>query len=69
MNFRDKEPIQRVVRISCDGQMMATGGTDGHVRVWKFPSLKPVINIEAHSKEIDDLDFSPDCKSVSFFRY
>lgn len=63
-DFSNDEPIQRVVRISRDGQLMATGGMDGHVRVWKFPSMEPVINIEAHSKEIDDLDFSPDSKSV-----
>ncbi|XP_075212300.1 guanine nucleotide-exchange factor SEC12 isoform X2 [Lycorma delicatula] len=63
-DFSKEEPIQRVVRISRNGSLMATGGTDGHVRVWKFPSLKPVLTIEAHTKEIDDLDFSPDSKSV-----
>lgn len=43
---------------------MATGGTDGHVRLWTFPALKSVRNINAHTKELDDIDFSPDSKTV-----
>lgn len=52
------EPCQRVVRISPNGQFIATGGIDGHVRVWNFPSMKLVVDINAHSKELDDIDFS-----------
>ncbi|KAG8294650.1 hypothetical protein J6590_098578 [Homalodisca vitripennis] len=59
------EPLQRVVRISPSGQMMATGGTDGHVLLWKFPSLRPLLDITAHHREIDDLDFSPDNTAVA----
>ncbi|XP_054284824.1 prolactin regulatory element-binding protein-like [Macrosteles quadrilineatus] len=59
------EALQRVVRISPSGQLMATGGTDGHVRLWNFPSMKPHCDIVAHHKEIDDLDFSPDSISVA----
>jgi prolactin regulatory element-binding protein len=46
---------------------MATGGIDGHVRLWNFPSLKPTADIAAHTKELDDIDFSPDSKTVGIF--
>lgn len=58
-DFGKEEPIQRVVRICNSGQYMATGGTDGVIRLWKFPSLTPVFTIKGHKKEIDDIDFCP----------
>ncbi|XP_030377537.1 prolactin regulatory element-binding protein [Scaptodrosophila lebanonensis] len=54
------EPLQRVVRISGNGRLMATGGTDGRLRIWSFPQMALAAELTAHSKEIDDLDFSPD---------
>lgn len=56
----DGEPLQRVVRVSLDGKIMATGGTDGKVRLWKFPQLHKLYDLDAHGNEIDDIDFSPD---------
>ncbi|KAH8281224.1 hypothetical protein KR044_012181 [Drosophila immigrans] len=58
------EPLQRVVRISGNGRQMATGGTDGQLRVWSFPQMQMSTSWPAHIKEIDDLDFSPDCKYI-----
>lgn len=60
----DIEAMQRVVRISLCGKLMACGGIDGHIRVWQFPSLRPHRDINAHSKELDDIDFSPDSKML-----
>lgn len=31
---------------------------DGIVRLWKFPAMEHLIDLTAHTKEIDDLDFS-----------
>ncbi|XP_066589159.1 guanine nucleotide-exchange factor SEC12 [Prorops nasuta] len=58
-DFWDVEPLQRVVRVSQDGKLMATGGTDGHVRLWKFPQMLKEHDLALHEKEIDDIDFSP----------
>ncbi|EDW87935.1 prolactin regulatory element-binding protein [Drosophila yakuba] len=63
--LKGAEPLQRVVRISGNGRLMATGGTDGKLRVWTFPQMTLAAELAAHSKEIDDLDFSPDSKLVA----
>lgn len=63
-DFLTSEPIQRVVRISPSGKFMATGGTDGHLRVWSFPKMLEHSDIVAHTKEIDDIHFSPDSKYI-----
>ncbi|KAH8240737.1 hypothetical protein KR026_004484 [Drosophila bipectinata] len=63
--LKSAEPLQRVVRISGNGLLMATGGTDGKLRVWSFPQMSLAAELPAHTKEIDDLDFSPDCKYIA----
>lgn len=63
-DFTESEPLQRVVRISPNGRIMATGGMDGHLRLWNFPKMTLMSDISAHTKEIDDLDFSPDNKYI-----
>uniref|UniRef100_A0A8D8T1Q8 Prolactin regulatory element-binding protein n=1 Tax=Cacopsylla melanoneura TaxID=428564 RepID=A0A8D8T1Q8_9HEMI len=52
------DPLQRVVRLSRMANYMVTGGTDGHLRLWSFPKMKQLLHIEAHTKEVDDVDFS-----------
>ncbi|XP_046746071.1 prolactin regulatory element-binding protein [Diprion similis] len=63
-DFSKVEPLQRIVRVSPTGKYMATGGTDGHVRLWKFPHMTKVHEMIGHSKEIDDMDFSPGGESL-----
>ncbi|XP_059061821.1 prolactin regulatory element-binding protein [Achroia grisella] len=53
------DPLQRVVRVSHSGKQMATGGMDGKVRVWSFPQMQLLYILDGHTKELDDLDFSP----------
>ena len=60
-----REPYQKVVKISpLDGKFMATGGEDGILRIWTFPDLNQVKDLEEHDKEIDDIEFSPDQTKV-----
>ncbi|CAH3108806.1 unnamed protein product [Porites lobata] len=51
--------FQKVVRFTADGKHVVTGGSDGHVRVLKYPSLESVHDIKAHSTDVDDLDVHP----------
>lgn len=57
-DFKAPEPLCRVVRVHPNRKLMATAGTDGDIRMWKFPSLQPIAKLQAHSKEVDDIDFS-----------
>lgn len=66
-DFSASESFQKVVRISRNGKMMATAGCDGIIRLWQFPSLDPLREIKGHTKEVDDLDFSPDCQKVCLY--
>ena len=50
--------------MSPNGSYLATGGDDGFLRVWTMPDVFRTHEIEAHAKEIDDLDFSPDNTKV-----
>lgn len=59
-----KDPFQKVVRFSPDLSLLMTGGTDGHIRVWEFPSLKKKFDFKAHDGEIEDLDISPGNKHL-----
>lgn len=63
-DMNPQDPLQKVVRFSPDQSLLLTGGTDGHVRVWEFPSLKKKFDFKAHEGEIEDLDMSPGNKHL-----
>lgn len=55
------DSFQKVVRVGrVDGAVvLATGGCDGHVRLWTYPDMRQLLDIAAHSHEVDDLDIDP----------
>ncbi|KAF6321603.1 prolactin regulatory element binding [Rhinolophus ferrumequinum] len=59
------DPLQKVVCFNHDNTLLATGGTDGYVRVWKVPNLVKVLEFKAHEGEIEDLALGPDGKLVT----
>jgi WD40 repeat protein len=53
------KPVRRVAMFS-DKSLVATGGDDGTVRLWKLPDAKPIGVLKGHSGPITALRFSPD---------
>ncbi|EMP37919.1 Sodium-dependent multivitamin transporter [Chelonia mydas] len=58
------EALQKAVRVSADHSLLATGGADGFLRVWEFPSMKKVWEFKAHDGEIEDIALGPDNKGA-----
>ncbi|XP_010862542.1 prolactin regulatory element-binding protein isoform X2 [Esox lucius] len=63
-DLNPQDPLQKCVRFSPDLSLLLAGGTDGHIRVWEYPSLKEKLDFKAHEGEIEDLDISPNNKHL-----
>ncbi|KAL5976619.1 hypothetical protein ACLOJK_020952 [Asimina triloba] len=50
--------IQKCLAFSVDGSRFATGGEDGHLRVFEWPSLRILLDEPSAHKSFRDLDFS-----------
>ncbi|XP_006880658.1 PREDICTED: prolactin regulatory element-binding protein [Elephantulus edwardii] len=59
------DQLQKVVCFNHDNTLLATGGSDGFVRVWQVPTLKKVLEFKAHEGQIGDLALGPDGKLVT----
>ncbi|XP_074156263.1 guanine nucleotide-exchange factor SEC12 isoform X4 [Sminthopsis crassicaudata] len=59
------DPLQKTVCFNHDNSLLATGGTDGFVRVWQVPTLEKVLEFKAHEGEIEDLTLGPGDKMVT----
>ncbi|GFN97213.1 prolactin regulatory element-binding protein [Plakobranchus ocellatus] len=63
-DFSSDGGFQKCVRFAPKYSSLATGGADGFVRLWKYPELTKLWEVQAHKNEIDDIDFSPDGSKV-----
>uniref|UniRef100_A0A674IWN5 Prolactin regulatory element binding n=1 Tax=Terrapene triunguis TaxID=2587831 RepID=A0A674IWN5_9SAUR len=59
------DALQKAVRVSVDHSLLATGGADGFLRLWEFPSMKKVREFKAHDGEIEDIALGPENKVVT----
>lgn len=60
---KEGDSYQKVVRFNPSHSLFFTGGTDGHLRCWNYPSVgkEPLFCKEVHSGcDVVDLDVSPD---------
>ncbi|XP_059841380.1 prolactin regulatory element-binding protein [Hypanus sabinus] len=62
------DALQKSVRFNQEHSILVTGGVDGCIRLWEFPSMKKRFDFQAHEGEIEDLDISPDNKIVTVGR-
>ncbi|RWS29894.1 prolactin regulatory element-binding protein-like protein [Leptotrombidium deliense] len=63
-NREGEEPFVKVIRFSNASKMLVTGGADGHIRCWKYPEFKKILDIAAHSDEVDDIDIHPEGNTI-----
>ncbi|XP_039259312.2 guanine nucleotide-exchange factor SEC12-like [Styela clava] len=54
------DPLQKAVRISKDGKLLVTGGSDGYVRCWSLPDFTKRFSTHGHKDDVTDVDISPD---------
>ncbi|XP_062427241.1 prolactin regulatory element-binding protein isoform X1 [Rhea pennata] len=59
------DALQKAVRFNADCSLLVTGGADGFLRLWEFPSMKKALEFKAHDGEIEDIALGPDNKVVT----
>ncbi|XP_008782191.2 SEC12-like protein 2 [Phoenix dactylifera] len=57
-----EDGLQLAVAFNAEGSMLATGGEDGHLRVFKWPSLEIILDQTDAHVTVKDLHFSLDGK-------
>ncbi|KAJ8554509.1 hypothetical protein K7X08_025187 [Anisodus acutangulus] len=64
------EPLQDVgqqlaLTFNNEGSLLAVGGEDGKLRVYKWPSMENILDQDNAHASVKDLDFSPDGKFLA----
>ncbi|CAM0948925.1 unnamed protein product [Alopecurus aequalis] len=67
VNLRDVG-LQLAVSFSGAGSVLATGGEDGHLRVFKWPTMESIIEATDTKTSVKDLSFSSDEKFLAVNR-
>ncbi|PIA54885.1 hypothetical protein AQUCO_00901055v1 [Aquilegia coerulea] len=57
--------LQKCLGFSVDGSRFATGGEDGHLRIFEWPSLRIIIDEPKAHKSFRDMDFSLDSEFLA----
>ncbi|KGN63031.1 SEC12-like protein 1 [Cucumis sativus] len=63
-SLKDVGP-QSCLTFSVDGSKLATGGVDGHLRIFEWPSLRPILDEPNAQKSVRDMDFSLDSEFLA----
>ena len=59
----------RSVIFSPDGKLLATGDTDGVVRLWEASSCREILTCKGHTNVVESVAFSPDGKILASGSY
>ena len=53
------------VAFSPDGQLVATGGTDGTARLWNVSTGQEIMKFTGHTSSVESVAFSPDGRTLA----
>ena len=54
----------KTIVFSPDGTLMATGGIDSHIQLWRVPDFTPICKLSSHLSEVSGLAISPDGRTL-----
>ncbi|CAL5404297.1 unnamed protein product [Camellia sinensis] len=57
--------FQKCLAFSVDGSRFASGGEDGHLRIFEWPSLRVILDEPRAHKSFQDMDFSLDSEFLA----